>query len=52
MLLFVVDGNEDNGVDGNIGEEGVQFENFLLEYVVIKFITVVKVIFFIIKVRY
>lgn len=23
MLLFEVDGNEDNGVVGNIGEEGV-----------------------------
>lgn len=23
MLLFEVDGNEDNGVDGNIEEEGV-----------------------------
>lgn len=51
MSLFVADGNEDNGADGNT-EEGGQSENSSPEHVVTKPTTVVKVIFSTTKVRH
>lgn len=52
MSLFVADGNEDNGADGNTGEEGGQSENSSPEHAVTKPTTVVKVIFSTTKVRH
>lgn len=52
MSLFVADGNEDNGADGNTREEGAQSENSSPEHVVTKPTTVVKVIFSTTKVRH
>lgn len=51
MSLFVADGNEDNGADGNT-EEGGQSENSSPEHVVTKPTTIVKVIFSTTKVRH
>lgn len=52
MSLFVADGNEDNGADGNTEEEGGQSENSSPEHVVTKPTTIVKVIFSTTKVRH
>lgn len=52
MSLFVADGNEDTGADGNTGEEGGQSENSSPEHVVTKPTTIVKVIFSTTKVRH